>query len=258
MTTGEQPGGGGPLLDPDSQTIGVIVGCKGSGKSKFARWVAGSYPYDQVHIDLHGLDEPAETAVKDSGVVRIDEVPARWPEHLRPRPEMPLVLYWQPDAGSATLVEDVDEAVALAYTHGRTLLVIHEWGEHAQVHRTPPMTRRAVSQGRKRRVSMLLAMHRPVGIYKMTWTQADFVAVFEVPVKDDRKEIAEWIGWDVEDFHGACAEREPYGYLLFDRRIPAPQPGADDERLLSYPPLTPAELAEVLHPDRERTRDQAV
>lgn len=257
-TTGPGPAPG--ELDPERQIIGVVVGSKGSGKSKWVRWLAASYPYDQIHIDLHGLDEPAETGVKNSGVVKIDDVPDRWPEHLRPDQGVPLVLYYQPDAGSPTLSEDVDRAIALAYTHSRTLVLVHEWGEHALVHRTPPMTRRAVCQGRKRKVTLLLAMHRPVGIYKMTWTQADFVAVFEVPVKDDQKEIAEWIGWNVADFQNACddRDREPYSYLLFDRRLPAPRGDEDDERLLWYPPLTREELAEVLHPHRDRVQEDAI
>jgi hypothetical protein len=254
--TEHQPGPG--ELNPGEQTIHVVVGSKKSGKSKYLRWLAAGYPYDQVHIDLHGLDEPADVGVRDSGVVRIDEVPERWPEHLRPEPGVPLVLYYRPDAGSPTLAEDVDRAIGLAYTHGRTLVMVHEWGEHATVHRTPPMTRRALSQGRGRQVPLLLAMHRPVNIYRMTWAQADVVVVFEVPVKSDRQEIAEWIGWDVADFSAACDERPPYGYLLFDRRQPPPELGQDDERLLNWPPLTQAELAEVLAPRRRRVQDGAL
>lgn len=252
-------------LDPNVQTIGMVIGTKGSGKSKYLRYVAASYPYDQVIIDLHGVDEPAETGIKDSGVVRIDEVPTRWPEHLRPKPETPLILYYQPDVGSPTLLEDMDAGSALAYTHGRTLLLVHEWGALGHVHKTPPATRRCLSQGRKRKVTMLLAMHRPVDIDRMTWVQADWVALFDVPVQDDQDIISKNIGWDTQDFRlaiqGALAEderREPYDYLLFDRRIPRPRPGEQDDRLLAFPALTEEELRGVMHAHRDRTHTQAL
>jgi energy-coupling factor transporter ATP-binding protein EcfA2 len=239
-------------LDPDRQTIVAIVGPKGCGKSKYARWVAASYPYDQVHLDLHGLDRPAELGQRDSGVVEIHEVPARWPEHLRPDQHRPLILYYQPDAASPTLLEDMDHLVGLAYTHGRCLLLVHEWGELARVHRTPPMTRRTISQGRKRNVTALLLMHRPYNVDPMTWVQADVVVMFELPTRRDRDQIADNIAWQhppgtnrEEQLELALRELEPYGYLQYDRRGPKPAPGELDDRLLAYPPLSPAELAEV-------------
>src|SRR6266536_366434 len=155
-------------LDPSKQTIVAVVASKGAGKSKLLRYLASSYPYDQLHLDLHGVDRPAELGVKDSGYVEIGDVPAKWPEHQRPEGK-PLVLYYRPDAGSPTLLEDMDQAVGLAYAHGRCLLLVHEWGELAKVRQTPPMTRRTLSQGRGRQVTLLLAMHRPYRVDLMTW-----------------------------------------------------------------------------------------
>jgi hypothetical protein len=242
-------------LDPGKQTIVAIVGSKGSGKSKYARWLAASYPYDQVILDLHGLDRPAETDQKDTGVVEIHEVPPKWPEHLRPDERRPLTLYYQPDAASPTLIEDMDAVAGLAYAHGKCLLLVHEWGELARVHRTPPMTRRTISQGRRRNVTCLLAMHRPFNVDPMTWTQADVVVMFEIPTKRDREQVVNNISWQhppgtnrEEQLELALRELEPYGYLQFDRRGPKPQPDQLDDRLLAYPPLSPDELAEFLRP----------
>jgi len=236
-------------LDPARQTIVTAIGRKGSGKSKYARWLAASYPYDQVILDLHGVDRPAELDRKDSGVVAVDEPPARWPEHLRPDAGVPLALYFQPDAGSPTLLADMDAAAGLAYAHGRCLLLVHEAGELYRVHKTPAMARRVLSQGRGRRVTMLLLAHRPHNLDPMVLVQSDVVVCFEVPNPRDRELIANGIGWDPADFALALGELEPYGYLQFDRRLPTPAAGEPDNRLLAYPPLSRAELADVLRPE---------
>lgn len=228
-------------IDPDQQTIVAFIGRKHSGKSKLARFMAADYPYDQVHVDLHGDDRPPELDVKDSGVVEIHDIPTRWPEHLRVEGK-PLVLYYQPLASSPTLLEDMDAAVGLAWRHGRCLVIVHEWGRLAIVHRTPPMTMQVLSQGRKRKVSLFMCMHRPHNIDGLTLVQADVVIATEVPKKADKQRIADDIGWDFDDFNAALEELAPYGYLQYDRRMPRPGPGEDDLRLLKYPPLSEEEL----------------
>src|SRR6266536_469818 len=222
-------------LDPSKQTIVAVVASKGAGKSKLLRYLASSYPYDQLHLDLHGVDRPAELGVKDSGYVEIGDVPAKWPEHQRPEGK-PLVLYYRPDAGSPTLLEDMDQAAGLAYAHGRCMFLCHEAGELFRVHKTPPMSRRAMSQGRGRKVSMLLLAHRPHNLDPMVLVQSDVVICFEVPNPRDRDLIADGIGWPPEDFRLALAELPTYGYLLFDRRTPPPADGEQDMRLTSWEP----------------------
>lgn len=236
-------------IDPAEQTIAAFIGRKHDGKSKLARWMAADYPYDQIHIDLHGDDRPPELDVKDSGVVQIHDVPTRWPEHLRVEGK-PLVLYYQPDAGSPTLIEDMDAAMGLAWRHGRVLVIVHEWAALALAHnqRERPYTSRDLSQGRRRRISLFLLMHRPYNIDGLTLVQADMVICFGIPKKADRQRIADDIGWPLEDFEAALAEREPYGYLLFDRRVPPPGPGERDLRLTNWPALSEQELRELTRP----------
>jgi hypothetical protein len=235
-------------LDPSQQTIAAFIGRKHSGKSKLMRHMAASYPYDQVQVDLHGDDRPAEINVKDSGVIEVSEIPPRWPEHQRPDDGRPMTVYYQPDAGSPTLIQDMDAASGLAWSRGRCLLVVHEWGALALAHnqRDRPMTSRVLSQGRKRKVSLFLAMHRPYNIDTLTLTQADLVFVFEVPRKEDQERIATDIGWNVDDFKLALKELGPYEYLCFDRRIPPAAEGEQDYRLTSWAPLSAEELAEVM------------
>ena len=239
-------------LDPSQATIVAVIGRKRSGKSKFARWLASSWPHDAVIIDLHGDDRPWQVDVPESGWVELHEVPARWPEHLR-ADERPLWLYYHPDAGSPTLVEDMDAAAGLAWLHGNCLLLVHEWGALALAHnqRERPMTSRAQSQGSKRKITIIEAMHRPYNIDTLTLVQADVIVVFDTPKKADRERIADDIGWDTDDFHLAHAELGKYQYLQFDRRVEPPEQGEQDLRLLRYPALSSQELDEVLRPQRE-------
>lgn len=244
------------LLDPEVQTVVAIVGRKGSGKSKLARYIAQTYPWDQIHIDLHGVDRPwqLDEQRKEGDPYYFDisdGVPDRWPEWKRPDEddavEIPMIAYYQPDAGSSDIIYDMDQVVKLAYVHTRCLLVVHEWGELGKVHRTPPFTRRVLSQGRGRQISLMMLMHRPANVDPMTFTQSDLVGVFQVPNKRDRETIANGIGWDIDDFSAAVQELPPYGYLLYDRRIGEPEEGKPDTRLLSYPPLSTTELKEIMH-----------
>ncbi len=233
-------------INPAEQTIVAFIGRKKGGKSKLARHMAADYPYDQVHVDLHGDDRPPELGMQNSGVVELTEVPTRWPEHLRPEGR-PLVLYYQPDAGSPTLIQDMDAAAGLAWRHGRCLLIVHEWGALALTHnqRERPFTSRVLSQGRKRQVSLFLLMHRPHNIDGLTLVQADIVICFEIPKRADRERIADDIGWDLADLEAALEELPRWGYLLYDRRIPPPGPGEQDLRLTSWPPLSEEELGEL-------------
>jgi hypothetical protein len=240
-------------LDPAQQVIAAFVGRKHAGKSKLARFLAQSYPYDQIIVDLHGDDRPWQLDVKDSGYAELGEIPARWPDHLRVEGK-PLVVYYQPDAGSPTLVQDMDSAAGLAWAHGQCLLVVHEWGALALAHnqRERPMTSRVQSQGRKRKISVFECMHRVHNVDGLTLVQADLIYVMAQGVtrREDRQRIATDIGWDLDQFEAAYRELEPYGYLLADRRIPPPDDPAAaftevDMRLTAWPALTKDELAEV-------------
>lgn len=244
-------------LGTGEQVIAAFIGRKHTGKSKLARFLAATYPRDQVVVDLHGDDRPWQVDVKDSGYVELGEIPAKWPEHLRPEGR-PLVLYYQPDAGSPTLVQDMDQAAGLAWAHGDCLLLVHEWGALALAHnqRERPMTSRVQSQGRKRKISVFEAMHRVHNVDTLTLVQADLIYVMAggVTRREDRQRIATDIGWDEVEFTLAYNELEPYGYLLFDRRPglapedPAKQFTEEDLRLTKWPALTKDELEAVERP----------
>lgn len=243
------------MLDPMAQTIIAIVGRKHSGKSKLGRHLAATYPWDQIIIDFHGddrpyqLDEERKPGQPYYWQINEEEVPDRWPEWKRPDDddliETPMILYCQPDAGAPDVVAKMDNLMKLALIHTRCMVLVHEWGELARVHRTPPNTRRVLNQGRHPQISLIMAMHRSHGIDTNTFSQADLVACFQVPNKSDRDTIADGIGWDRDDFTAAVNELPPYAYLLYDRRLPPPAPGQKDLRLLQYPPLSEEELKEV-------------
>lgn len=243
------------FLDPDQQTIMAFVGRKHSGKSKLIRHVALSYPWDQIVIDFHGddrpwqLDEERKPGEPYFWEVSEDDIPDRWPEWKRPSEddsvEIPMVLYYQPDAGSTDSIWNCDNIMKLAYLHTRCLVIVHEWGVLAKVHRTPPFTSRILSQGRNKQISLMMAMHRSHGVDPMTFVQADLVATFEVPNRSDKETIADGIGWNRDDFIIAADNLPPFGYLLYDRR---PTENGQSPELLEYPPLSENELKEVMGP----------
>ena len=224
-------------LDPSRCVHIVCVGKKGSGKSVMARVIFDSWPGDQLVVDVNGDMHPGEHWEL------LHEVPARWPEHLR-RDDRAMTLRYVPDAASKTFQEDMDAAVGLAYLHQGTLLWVDEAGVLAPSNQVPPHTRRALHQGRHRRLSSLWCAPRPLTMDPLVVAQADLVYVFELPNPADRRRIADTIGWDPEDFDAATAELGQHEYLRYDGLAERPAAGEPDRRLLHFPAL-PRDVARV-------------
>jgi hypothetical protein len=86
-------------IDPAKGRIVICLGKKGSGKSVMGLLIACSFPYDMVVIDTAKDDGPlpdrhgrAGTHTVHTLTGSLDELPDRWPEHLRydsnePKPE---------------------------------------------------------------------------------------------------------------------------------------------------------------------------
>ena len=178
-------------LDPDRSNFVLVVGAKGSGKSKLAERYFLTYPHDRLVIDPTGdvrLPEAAKVATVH------DPLPASWPADMDGQQ---VSLRYVPDPGSATHDVEVDDAVGLAFhhPHRRCLLWVDEIdvvSPHAQ--RTGPNMARSLKQGRHRGLSMLVCGIRPQAINPLFLSQADYVAVFRLPNPDDRKRIAAAVG----------------------------------------------------------------
>jgi hypothetical protein len=91
--------------------------------------------------------------------------------------------------------------------------------------------RRSLRQGRHREQTLILATPRPVTVDPLVIANANWVYVFKLPNPNDRKRVAETIGWEPKDFDAAVFDLSDFEYLRYD--------GKKDE-LVHLPPL-PAE-----------------
>jgi len=221
-------------LDPHKAIQVAVVGKKGSGKTELAWLLFESYPFDRVLVDPNQDIQVDPETTEDLE----EPIPTRWPgqtvEALDERRErrQRRTLRYVPDFGSPEYREELDRAVGLAYGHPRTLLFVDEAHEAAPAGRTPPHMRRALRQGRHRHLSMILATPRPVTVDPLVLSQADWVYVFKLPNPNDRKRVAETIGWDPKSFDEAVFDLGPFEHLRYD--------AARDD--LAHMPAIPPEL----------------
>ena len=126
---------GAPLWDQ-----GLIVSCFGkkrSGKSVMGRVLFDSYPYDRVVISANRDDGPYVDPRRDVFLLRgnADDLPVDWPEDWR-RDGRRMTLRYEPDPGSATVLEDVDAVLGMARRRGHVCVLVHEVGLIAPVGRS--------------------------------------------------------------------------------------------------------------------------
>jgi hypothetical protein len=221
---------------------GRIISCFGkkkSGKSVMGLLLFQSYPWDKIVIDVAGDDGPWGDGIHELHGTT-EDLPRRWPEHLREDKE-PMTLRYTPDAGSPTFREDMDAVVGLALRQGKATghcaLLVHEGGVLAQSNRTPPNTRRALMHNRHNKFTLIMCQPRPYTLDPLVLQQSDVVYVFDVPNPDDRKRIADTIGWEASDFDASWRELNTHEYLRFDANEPKPKGNELDLRLTHWPPL---------------------
>jgi hypothetical protein len=229
-------------LDPNKAIIVACVGKKRSGKSQLARVLFDSFPGDRVVIDLSGDDGPFPD--KERSIFKMpDPTPVRWPEHLRAEGR-PMTLYFRPDPGSATFIEDQDEVIGLTLRHGpdkRTAVLVHEMGILARSGEVKPHAKRLLHHNRHRNVTLIACAPRPITMDSLVISQSDLVYVFKLPNPNDRRRIAENIGWDPADFDAAVHDLGEHEYLRYDDSAPEPDDGRPNLKLVHFPAL-PADV----------------
>jgi hypothetical protein len=207
-------------IDPHKANHIAIFGRKGSGKSVLAQRFWDSYPLDRLVIDPTGDVDPHDP----KAVNLTNPLPLRWPSPLagytatggNASNEDRSTLRFHPDPGSATYEDELDQAVQLAFTHGHCLLWADEVGEVTSANKTGPAMRRVLQQGRHRHLSVLLCGPRPIDINPLVISQADYLALFELPNPADRKRVADIIGFDLGEFEEAHRQLVNHGYLWWD------------------------------------------
>ncbi len=246
-------------LDVSTGLVIACVGKKKSGKSVMALVLARSYPGDVVVIDVAGDDGPTPPHTHASLLDRVvddpvheltgtvDELPGAWPEHLR-EGRRRMILRYVPDPGSPTFLDDIDAVIALAYSHGKCCLLIHEGAIVAPTGQTRPHMRRVLIHNRHRQLTVILCMPRTKGIDTLILGQADLVYAFDLPQKLDRIRLGEIVGWPAEDVDEVIRDLGPHEYARYDANEPKPPDTDpdDDPRFVHFPALPKDVVDDVL------------
>lgn len=230
-----------------------LFGKKRSGKSIMGKYLLATFPGDRIVLDVAGDDGPHGPGVHEL-VGSVHELPTKWPEHLREDGQY-MTLRYAPDAGSPTFAEDMDAIVGLALRHGLQqrhkgrrgcLLLIHEIGVVAPANRTQPHMRRALMHNRHNALTMIACGPRPKVIDPLVLQQSDVVYVFELMNPEDRRRIAESIGWNPADFDTELATLRRFEHLRYDANEHQPEDDEEtDPRLVIFPPLPSDIVASV-------------
>jgi hypothetical protein len=217
-----------PVRNPDARKAQqiAVVGKKGEGKTELSFLLFDSYPGPKLAIDPNGdLKMPENT-------LRLElPLPHRWPTAQFPDEKRQVALF-VPDPGSPTFLDDVDQAVGLAYAHRGVCLFVDECHDAFPSTGTKPHGRRALRQGRHHDLTGIYADLRPMRTDPLVIANADWVYMFKLKNPADRRRCADSIGWNPKDFDDAMEALGPFEYLRYDDEI-------DD--LAHFPPL-PEEL----------------
>lgn len=222
------------LVDPRRPTFATFIGKKHSGKSHLAARFWDSWPFDRLAVDpMHDAEVGADVKPLET------PLPGSWPWSLKGDDDR-VSLHYRPDSGSATFADDLDRAVGLAMTNRKRKLVwLDEVGLHTRANATRPAMRRALHTGRHYDLSLLMCCPRPIDIDPLVMSQADYVYVFKLPNPNDRRRVADCIGYDPGAFDDAVHGLGQFEYLRYS--------SADDELL--HLPAIPGRTLEIPRAD---------
>lgn len=227
-------------VDPGRSNIVLCVGTKGSGKSEAGRLLFDSWEFDRAMIDITGdarPDDPFTVAMTAPFPPAMPEPAELYDEEqleaMRRQGRERATLWLRVDPRSPTLDLDHDLAMAVGLfpRHRPALVMVDEYGRMATATSIPPNVDLALMSSRHYHLTLVLCCPRPMRIPVLTIGQADKVLIFDTPKRDDRRVLADNMGYPFERFETAYAAtmaRGDHSYLLWDKR---------QKLLLGCPPL---------------------
>jgi hypothetical protein len=207
---------------PTSAHRQLVVGTTGSGKTQAAVWnLAHRNLKSAPWIALNHKGDELLNSIEGAQHVDLDFIPKK-----------PGLYVYHP------VPENDDDAV-------RALLwAIHRKGnigvyvdEGYMISPRDPAQNALLTQGRSKKIPMIISTQRPVGLTRLARSESDFFQVFYLKNKDDRKVVQEFIPVDLEELMVAPVNEEPklprYHSLWYDvhrNRLfkMQPVPSADD------------------------------
>lgn len=200
---------------PDNEKRTAVIGSTGSGKTRFAVWLLSTRDFDKRRwfiFDFKG-DELIEAI--DAKEISV---------HKKP-PEKPGLYVVRP------IPERDDKAVEAflwaIWKDGWAGIYIDEG--YMLGSRNPALNA-CLTQGRSKKIEMIILSQRPVWMSRFVFSEANFFAIFNLTDEDDRKQVARFVGpggvKPLPDFHSTWYDVKRQRGVVF-----SPVPG--DAELLA-------------------------
>lgn len=203
------------IRGPQSDNRTVILGSTGSGKTFFAVALLSSRPwhiYPAIIFDFKG-----DELLQSLGATEIS---------IQDNPPIEPGLYIvRPMPGDD---EFVSQFFMKCWSQGHIILYIDEG---YMVPLRDKWFRACLTQGRSKKIEMIILSQRPKWMDTFSFTEASFIALFNINFEDDRKHVKAYLGgtkpgllpkyhclwYDVERQNGAIVEPVPERNVLISR-----------------------------------------
>jgi hypothetical protein len=157
----------------------AVIGSTGSGKTQFAVWLLSGRDFNDrpwIIFDFKGDELIASIGAQE---VSIEAAPPIRPGLYVVRP-----------------IPERDDKLVEAYLwkiweNGNTGVYIDEG---YMLGRFNPALNACLTQGRSKHIEMIVLSQRPVWMPKFVFSEANYFAVFNVTLKDDRKVVSTYLG----------------------------------------------------------------
>lgn len=152
----------------------AIVGRTGSGKTRFGTWLLSLSPFDKIPYVV--IDHKREGLFE--GIDRIREI------GYSETPKFPGLYLLQPDTREAAHDEKLDDWLLNALDRENIGLYIDEG---YSIKPTSRALQTVLTQGRSKHVPVITLSQRPSRVSTFVFSEADFLAFFQLSREDDRK-----------------------------------------------------------------------